>query len=309
MFRWRRGCQWQVSYRGKKLWWGASFREIPVAGSDSLAQALVMKTVLFLGDIVGRPGRDLVGRALPALREREQIDLVVANGENAAGGSGLTAALAAELLRAGVDGITLGDHVWDQKTLVNEIDQLPRVCRPANLAPGNPGRDHLILEGNGFRLGVLTVLGRNFMPPQECPFRTTERLLGEVGDQADAWLLEIHAEATSEKVAFGWAFNGRAALIVGTHTHIPTADTTVLDQGTAYCTDAGMTGPYRSVIGREIEPVIGRFRDGMPRRFAVAQEDVRISGVKVVLDETTGRAVAAELLHRRAEELDGSAME
>lgn len=262
-----------------------------------------MKTLLFLGDIVGRPGRTLLTEHLPAFREREKIDVVVANGENAAGGSGLTGSLAAELKRAGVDGITLGDHVWDQKSFAAEIDSLPYVCRPANLVAGCPGRDHLILETSGFRLGVMTFLGRNFMPPRDCPFHAAKRLLGDYRDRADAWLLEIHAEATSEKVAFGWAFNGQATLIVGTHTHIPTADTTILDQGTAYCTDAGMTGPYRSVIGREIGPVVERFFDGMPKRLNVAQEDVRMSGVKVTFDETNGRAVEASLVHLTEEQL------
>ena len=199
--------------------------------------------------------------------------------------------------QGGVDAITLGDHVWDQRGFETEIGGIDRVCRPANLPSACPGRDRLIVEAGGFRLGVFTVLGRQFMGPKvDCPFLTADRLLAEMKGQADAVLVEIHAEATSEKIALGWYLDGRALVVVGTHTHVPTADACVLPQGTAYLTDAGMTGPYASVLGREVAPVIGRFLDGMPRKFGVAGSDVRISGALIEFDPAARRAVRCELV-------------
>ncbi|MCC5790509.1 MAG: YmdB family metallophosphoesterase [Opitutales bacterium] len=261
-----------------------------------------MPRVFFIGDIVGRPGRTVVREVLPGFRQAEKVDVVVANAENAAGGSGLTGRLARELRGWGVDAITLGDHVWDQKSFAAEIPGLDWVCRPANLHPDCPGRDHLVIEKDGFRLGVFTVLGRNFLPPRDCPFQVARAKLDRLAEECDAILMEVHAEATSEKVALGWFADGQAALVVGTHTHIPTADCTLLEKGTGYCTDAGMTGPYRSVIGREAEPIIERFIDGMPRRFEVAQKDVRLSGVLVDIETSTGQATDLRLVHLRENE-------
>lgn len=254
-----------------------------------------MPKVLFIGDIVGKPGRDIVAGKLAAFREERGIDLVVANAENAAGGSGLTSVIAHELLGQGVDGITLGDHIWDQRGFDEEINNLENVCRPANLPPQCPGRPHLVLAADGFKLGVATLLGRSFMKMQgDCPFRTADRVLGDFGSDVDAVLLEIHAETTAEKVAFGWYFDGRAAIVVGTHTHIPTADNTILPRGCAYQTDAGMTGPYRSVLGREVEPIVAKYLDGMPRRWPVAEKDVRLCGLLVEIDRASGTAMAQE---------------
>ncbi|QYY37203.1 TIGR00282 family metallophosphoesterase [Ruficoccus sp. ZRK36] len=254
-----------------------------------------MPKVLFIGDIVGKPGRAFVQKHLAAFREEQGIDLVVANAENAAAGSGVTTAIVNELLAAGVDGITLGDHVWDQRGFADEINGLEKVCRPANLPPQCPGRTHLILEKDGFRLAVCTLLGNNFMKlTADCPFRTGDRLLGDIGSSADAVLMEIHAETTSEKVAFGWYFDGRASVVVGTHTHIPTADNTILPRGTAYQTDAGMSGPYRSVLGREVEPIVLKFLDGMPRRWPVAEGDVRMCGLMVDIDASSGLCLSQE---------------
>lgn len=261
-----------------------------------------MPRVLFIGDIVGRPGRALLKEILPNFRQSHSIDIVVANAENAAGGSGLTGRLARELRECGIDAITLGDHVWDQKSFAAEIPALDWVCRPANLHPKCPGRERLIVEKEGFRLGVFTVIGRNFLPPKDCPFQVADAQLEALSKECDAILMEVHAEATSEKVALGWFADGRAALVVGTHTHIPTADSGLLEKGTAYCTDAGMTGPYRSVIGREVEPIVERFIDGMPRRFEVAQGDVRLSGVMVDIDASTGQASGVSLVHLRESE-------
>jgi hypothetical protein len=256
-----------------------------------------MLKLLFIGDVVGRPGREIVAGCLPRLREEHGLDFVIANGENAAGGSGLTAATARSLLEAGVDAVTLGDHLWDQKGFEAEIAQLERVCRPANLPAACPGRDHVVLEKDGFRLAVFTVLGRQYLNLKaECPFLASDRMLAQLAGRADAVFVEIHAEATSEKQALGWYLDGRAVAVIGTHTHVPTADASVLPKGTAFLCDAGMTGPYASVLGRMIEPVIGRFLDGMPRRFPVAEGDVRLSGVLVDYDPAAKRATRCELL-------------
>jgi 2',3'-cyclic-nucleotide 2'-phosphodiesterase len=251
--------------------------------------------------VVGRPGRSFLIERLARLREEEAADFIVVNGENAAAGAGITGKIARELLEAGVDGITLGDHVWDQKAFPGEIDQIPGVCRPANLPSSNPGARFLLLEKNGFRLAVFTVLGRTFMPPRDCPFAEADRLVEELKPRCDGIVAEIHGEATSEKLALGWYLDGRVAAVVGTHTHVPTADACVLPGGTAYITDLGMTGPYRSVLGRQIEPVVARFLDGMPKRFEVAEEDVRISGVSIDLEPSGGRATAIRLVTVRKE--------
>ena len=264
-----------------------------------------MPKVFFIGDIVGRPGRAIVNNKLPLFRSEHGVDLVVANGENAAGGAGITASIAGELKKSGIDGITLGDHVWDQRDWANEIDQVDWCCKPANLPSRTPGRSFLILESeSGFRLGVFTVLGRNFMKIDAAhPFETADRLLKQLKETeaVDGVLVEIHAEATSEKVGLGWYLDGRASLVVGTHTHIPTADTTVLPGGTAYLTDAGMTGPYASVLGRKTSDVLARFQDGMPRRFPVAEKDVRLCGLLVEIDAATGTSLSAERIELKAD--------
>jgi len=256
-----------------------------------------MISVLFIGDIVGRPGRDVVAARVTTLREKHGADFVVANAENAAAGAGITGKIARDLVGAGVDAITLGDHVWDQKSFDAEIGALEQVCRPANLPAECPGRDRLVIERGGKRLGIFTVLGRNFMGMKaDCPFVAARRIATELEEKCDAILVEVHMEATSEKIAMGWFLDGRVAAVLGTHTHVPTADARVLPKGTAYLTDVGMTGPYESVLGREIEPVVSRFLDGMPRRFEVATGDVRLSGALVRYDETTKRAVSCELI-------------
>lgn len=242
---------------------------------------------------MGRPGRSFVIERVAALREELGADIVIANAENAAGGAGITAKIAEQILAAGVDAITLGDHVWDQKNFENEIDSLERVCRPANLPEQNPGRTHLVVEKNGFRLGIFTVLGRNYLAlKSSCPFRMADAKLTELAPLCDAVFVEAHMEATSEKVALGWHLDGRVAAVVGTHTHVPTADGRVLPGGTAFLSDAGMCGPYASVLGRDVEQVVATFLDGMKRRFPVAEKDVRISGCLVEVDATSGLALA-----------------
>ena len=258
-----------------------------------------MLKLLFIGDIVGKPGREIVIEKLAALRAERGIDFVVANAENAAAGAGITGAIAKTLLAAGVDAITLGDHVWDQKGWDAEIGTFERVCRPANLPAACPGREYVVLEAKGFRLAVMTMLGRQFVGMKaECPFLGANRVIGELAQsgKADGVFVEIHAEATSEKQAMGWHLDGRAIAVLGTHTHVPTADAIVLPKGTAFMCDVGMTGPYASVLGREVEPVLGRFLDGMPRRFEVAEGDVRLSAALVTFDPAARRATGCELV-------------
>lgn len=257
-------------------------------GRGLLRKRFSMAKVLFIGDIVGRPGRSFVQKCLVDIREELGVDLVIADAENTAGITGISGAIANDLVKASVDGITLGDHVWDQRGFEKEIDALEQVCRPANLPKVCPGRDHLILESGGYKVAVFTVLGRTFMKVNaECPFNAADRMLEKIGDKADAVIVEVHAEATAEKIALGRYLDGRVAMVVGTHTHVPTADGTILPNGTAYLTDAGMTGPYDSVLGTDTQTIIDKFLDGMPRRFTVAKDDVRLCGCLVDIDEKT----------------------
>lgn len=265
-----------------------------------------MLKLLFIGDIVGRPGRDLVNERLAKMRTELSLDFVIANGENAAAGAGITGSIARSLLDAGVDAITLGDHVWDQRGFETEISQLEKICRPANLPHECPGWDHLIIEARGFRVGVFTLLGRIYLGMKaECPFLCADRMIEQLRSQCDAIVVEIHAEATSEKQALGWYLDGKVTAVVGTHTHVPTADAGILPKGTAYISDIGMTGPYASVLGREIEPVVARFRDGMPRRFGVASGDVRLSGALIEIEASMAHAQKIELLTVRQDQPSG----
>lgn len=258
--------------------------------------------VLVIGDVVGRPGRQAVAEAVPPLRRERRLDLVVANGENAAGRAGITPGVAEELWNAGVDVITLGDHAWDQKEIIPAMDELGGIVRPANY-PVAPGRGWLVVETAGLRLAVLNLLGRVFLPLHpDCPFRTADRVLAELDGQADAVLVDFHAEATSEKVALGWHLAGRVAAVVGTHTHVQTADERILPGGTAYITDAGMTGPADGIIGVEREAVLRRFLTQMPAAFAPAKGARQFNGVVVELDGSSGRAVSIERIALRKDE-------
>lgn len=251
-----------------------------------------MPKILFLGDIVGRPGRNFVVEELASLLRETQAGVVIANGENAAGGAGMTKKIADQLLAGGIDAITLGDHVWDQKNFENEIVEIERVCRPANLPENNPGRKHLIVEKDGFRLGIFTVLGRNYLGLKAgCPFQAADSMLLELEGQCDGVLVEAHMEATSEKIALGWYLEGRVCAVIGTHTHVATSDGRVLPGGTAYLSDAGMCGPHDSVLGRNKHEVIATFLDGMKRRFPVAENDICINGCLITIEAKTGRAI------------------
>ncbi len=271
--------------------------EIRVGALAGALQVGAMLKLLFIGDIVGRPGRDMVMERVPRLRQELALDFVIANAENVAAGAGITGKLAKSILESGVDAITLGDHVWDQRGWETEIAAMDRVCRPANLPKSNPGWDHVIIEKRGFRVAMFTVLGRTFMGLKaDCPFLCADRMIEQLRSQADAIVVEIHAEATSEKIALGWHLDGRVTAVLGTHTHVPTADACVLPKGTAFMCDVGMTGPYASVLGREVAPVIAKFIEGMPHRFEVAEGDVRLSGALVEISASTTRAKKIELL-------------
>lgn len=247
--------------------------------------------VLFIGDIVGRPGRSCVERWLPELQSRFSVDITVANAENAAGGLGVTPDLLDQLHALGIQGFTLGNHTWRKKALVSGIGRFDNVARPANYAQGVPGQGAVVLElADGRKLGVLNLLGRVFMDSCECPFRTADRELERLHDQTNAVLVDIHAEATSEKVALGWYLDGRCSAVVGTHTHVQTADERLLPRGTAYITDVGMTGPLDSVIGVEREAIIDRFLTGLPKAFEVATENPVLCGVIIDIDDTSGKA-------------------
>lgn len=245
--------------------------------------------ILHVGDIVGSPGRLAFSRIAGRLRREGEVDFIIANGENAAAGRGITPALADEILAAGADVITMGDHTWDQKELAPWIDREPRVIRPANFAPGCPGRGWYSVDTPKGRVTILQVIGRIFMPPADCPFRAADEILKR-GDTGRIVVAEIHGEATSEKIAFGRYLEGRVTHVAGTHTHVQTADESILPKGTSYITDLGMTGPKDSVLGREVAPAIKKFLTGMPHKLDVAINDVCLEGVIVTLDPQTGRA-------------------
>lgn len=247
--------------------------------------------VLFIGDVVAQAGLKAVARHLPRLRREVPIHLTIANGENAAGGFGLTRAVADELFGCGVDVITGGNHLWDKKEILDFIRAEPRIVRPANDHGGDAGaKSGVFTATDGSRVAVLNLMGRVFMPPAECPFRTADTLIPELRRQTSLVLVDIHAEATSEKVALGWYLDGQVSAILGTHTHVQTADERILPAGTAYLSDVGMTGAYESVIGTEREPAIQRFLTGTAQRLNPASGDPRLAAVAVAIDSATGKA-------------------
>jgi metallophosphoesterase (TIGR00282 family) len=254
--------------------------------------------LLFLGDIVGRPGRTVVIERLPELRERWRLDCVVINGENAAGGFGITEVICDEIIGAGADAITLGNHSFDQREALVFIERERRLLRPVNYPPGTPGRGATLIDTpSGRRVLVVSVMGRLFMDPLDDPFAALDRELEAcaLGRVAVAVIVDVHAEATSEKEAIGHYLDGRASLVVGTHTHVPTADARILERGTAYQSDAGMCGDYDSVIGMDKLEPIARFVTGMAKgRFVPAEGEATLSGVYVETDDATGRARRVE---------------
>lgn len=251
--------------------------------------------ILFIADVVGQPGRRAVRDLLPKLRLRHPLDLVIANAENVAGGAGITPATADELFAAGVDVLTSGDHVWDQKEVAQLLESEPRFLRPGNYPPGTPGQGSVVARSrNGVLVAVANAQGRTFMPPLENPFLWLDAEVTRLRSHTPVILVDFHAETTSEKIALGRMLDGRVTAVVGTHTHVQTADECVFPGGTAFLCDAGYTGPHQSVIGREIEPVIRKFRTGQPQRFHVAKTDIRLQGAWIDIDPTSGRALAIE---------------
>ncbi|MDP3731505.1 MAG: TIGR00282 family metallophosphoesterase [Candidatus Omnitrophota bacterium] len=256
--------------------------------------------ILFIGDIVGSPGREAIKGLLPELQKEHQLDFVIANAENAAGGSGITPKVAQELFEAGVNVLTSGDHIWKKREIFELIDKEERILRPLNFPAGVPGRGACSFRAkNGSRIGVVNVQGRVFMEALECPFKTTRQAIEELSKGTKIIIVDIHAEATSEKVALGWYLDGKVSAVLGTHTHIQTADEKILPGGSAYITDVGMTGPLDSVIGRRIEDVLERFITGVPVRFEVAQENIQLQGAVLDIDDSTGKAKSIVRIQRK----------
>ncbi len=259
--------------------------------------------LLLLGDVFGRPGRRILKKKLPDLRRERGIDLVVANGENAAGHAGITPEVAEEIFSSGVDVITLGDHAWDRREIIPVIEQMGRLIRPANYPPGCPGSGWTVIRVEGARVAVISLLGRVFFSLHpDCPFRTADRLLEELAREADLFVFDFHAEATSEKVALGWYLAGRAQVVAGTHTHVQTADATILPGGTAYVTDLGLTGPAEGVIGLDRETAIRVFLTQMPAKFEPAGGRAQLQGAVVTLDPARRRALHMEMIRELEED-------
>ena len=248
--------------------------------------------ILFIGDIFASPGRRIVADHLQDIVESNRIDLTIANAENAAGGFGLTPAIAEELFGLGLDVLTSGNHVWDKREIYDYLRRQPRLLRPANY-PDAPGNGVIVWRArNGVDCAVLNLQGRTYMTPTDCPFRKADQILGGLDPAIKVRFVDFHAEATSEKIALGWYLDGRVSAVIGTHTHVPTADTRILPEGTAYQTDCGMTGPYHSVIGVQTDIVVQRFLTGLPVRMEAARQQAEMHAVIVDVDETTGKARA-----------------
>jgi hypothetical protein len=252
--------------------------------------------ILFIGDIVGKPGRMAVRELLPGIIEKYWIDFVVANCENAAAGFGVTAEIVEELYASHIDVLTSGNHIWDKKEVMTFVEDYETLLRPANYPDGAPGRGSVVIPTpDGSAIGVINLAGRIFMNPLDCPFRTAEREIEKMGKKARTIIVDMHAEATSEKIAMGWYLDGRVSAVLGTHTHVQTADERILPEGTAYITDVGMTGPFDSVIGIRKESILQRFLLQIPNKFDIAKGDVRLQGVMVDITPD-GRAVRVERL-------------
>lgn len=255
--------------------------------------------LLFLGDVVGDPGRRAVAALLPDWKQELQADFIIINGENAAGGRGITPKIAIGLMRAGAAVITTGDHIWDQKEILPFLAEEPRLLRPLNYPPGAPGQGSIVLETKKGKIGVINLQGRTFMRDQlENPFTFASECVERLRQETPILFVDFHAEATSEKVAMGWHLDGKVSAVVGTHTHVPTADERILPQGTAFQSDAGMCGPLDSIIGSQIEPVLERFHTQLPARFGVGRGVVRLNGVLVTIDPASGRALLIERVRR-----------
>jgi len=255
--------------------------------------------ILLVGDVCGRPGRAAFQKYTQQLRRDHKIDLVIVNGENSAGGKGISRKALDALYHAGADIVTSGNHIWDNKEVMGLIDQEPFLVRPANYPEGAPGKGWCIYPFRAKNIGVVNLSGRAFMPPMDCPFQKMEDILRELREQCDIIILDMHAETTSEKMAMGWYLDGRVSIVVGTHTHIQTADERILPEGTAYITDLGMTGPWNSVLGVKKECILQKFTTCRPVRFDLADGPNVYSGLLVELDDSTNRAIAVERIQIR----------
>ncbi len=258
--------------------------------------------ILFIGDIVGKPGRAIVKSLLPKLQLEYKIDFTIANAENAAGGRGLTREVKDELLGAGIDVLTMGNHVWDNKNIFSFVDDEPRLIRPANYPGDCPGQGyHIYRAGFNKKIAVVNVSGRMFLSPLDCPFQAVSDILDEIKDIVDYCIVDIHAEATSEKLAMAYCFDSKLSAVVGTHTHIQTSDERIMPNGTAYITDLGMTGPSISILGMEIGPIVEKFLTGRPTRFEVAGGPAQLQGVVIELSESDNKAIRIERISRTIE--------
>jgi 2',3'-cyclic-nucleotide 2'-phosphodiesterase len=267
-----------------------------------------MLTILFLGDIVGEPGRQAVIDRLPELKEKYTLDFVVANGENAAAGRGITSKLTIDLLRAGVSVVTTGDHIWDQKDIFGFLNLEPRLLRPLNYPKGAPGAGTIVLETAKGKIGVINVQVRTFMQPiLENPFEAMDAAVTEMRSETNRIIVDVHGETTSEKIAMGRFLDGRVSAVLGTHTHVQTADEQIFPGGTAFICDAGMCGPVHSILGRAIDPIVNRFRTNLPAAFPVASGEVRLRGALVEIDETSGRALRISRIDEPGPDRQGSA--
>ncbi|MGM0442360.1 MAG: TIGR00282 family metallophosphoesterase [Elusimicrobiota bacterium] len=245
--------------------------------------------ILFIGDIVGRPGRKAINEGLSSIVDREEIDFVIANGENSAGGLGITPKIMNNLIRRGIDVFTSGNHIWKRKEILPVIEEDPRILRPANYPHAAPGRGYHIFKTDKFELAVINIQGRIFLENIDCPFSRMDEILDKV-QRVPVKIVDFHAEATSEKIAMGWYLDGKVSAIIGTHTHVQTSDAKLLNEGTAYMSDAGMTGSTDGVIGVKKEEIINKFLTGMPFRFKVSKGNERIQGTVIKVDPETGNA-------------------
>ena len=252
--------------------------------------------LLVIGDIVGRPGRKAIKASLMGIKQELKLDFIIANGENAAGGNGITREISRELFAAGVNVLTMGNHVWDKKEIFEFIDEENRIVRPANYPPGSPGHGSFVYDCGNIKIGVANLSGRVFMPELDCPFRKADEIIKLLKKETDIIIVDFHAEATSEKIAMGWYLDGRVSAVCGTHTHVQTADERILPDGTAYITDLGMTGPRDSVLGVQTELVIDKFLTALPTRFEVSNSLYQLNGVIIEIDEETGLATSIERL-------------
>lgn len=251
--------------------------------------------ILLIGDIVGKAGVDIVVQCAQILRRKEKLDFIIANGENAESGSGITKAIYRRLIAAGIDGITLGDHIYRKKEIIDVLESERNIVKPANFPPDAPGQTSMVLQSEGgARLGVISLLGRVFMRPVDCPFRAAEREVAAIADQVEAILVDFHAEATSDKQLMGRLLDGKTSAVLGTHTHVTTADEQIFPGGTAFQCDVGMTGPHDSILGRRVDRVMETTLSFRPTSFHVAKEDVKLSGTLVEIDSASGRATRIE---------------